>query len=235
MSSAKSFLFLFVLFSIASCSVYAPNTINAPMLKKKGELQIGAHAGNGLNLQAAYAASDHIGIMLNYMNIKNEVTTNEIVRDGGGSLLEAGLGYFSRFSDNNHFELFGGYGAGKVNITRENTLLKQTRNFDANASRFFVQPGIGMAGKIFEVNLSSRVSFLKYNKLSTTYTADDLKADSFVNIDGRTWIFLEPALTIRVGFPRFKFQAQVGRSFKLTKDDLGYEKSLLGFGIVARI
>ena len=51
--------------SLCSCSVYVPNGVNAPMFAKKGKALINASVGTGVNVQGAYAVSDHVGIIAN--------------------------------------------------------------------------------------------------------------------------------------------------------------------------
>ena len=226
-----------IIFCISSCSVYTPNVLNTPMLREKGDASISAHLGNGANLQASYALSNNIGLLTNFMAVNSEVDVdNGDNRKGKGSLYEIGLGYFSaRPEKSGIFELYGGVGLGKVDIDK--TIFNannQVRTFEANATRFFIQPSIGSAGKIFEIALSSRFAFLKYNNVKTTYTIDDLEADNFVDIDDRSWMFIEPALTLRAGFPRFKAQLQIGRSIKLNNEELGYDPGFVNVGLVGR-
>lgn len=232
----KSIFFLTILCLITSCSIYSPNAINTPLHKKKGELSIGLHAGNGGNLQAAYAVGNHIGIMANAMSVNSEVTVNADVRKGTGNLIEGGLGYFSGNPNKKFcFEIYGGAGLGKVDIDKTFTNANVTRNFTAKGTRFFIQPGIGSVGKIFEIGLSTRLSVVKYKDIKTTYTIDDLTVDNFVGADARTWLFLEPALTLRLGFKFAKLQLQIGRSIKFNKEALGYERGIINFGLVGRI
>lgn len=65
--------FLYILpFLFSGCvTLYKPNTINSPLLKEAGELNVGGAlgiSGSGLlNLQASYAPINRIGIMINGM------------------------------------------------------------------------------------------------------------------------------------------------------------------------
>ncbi len=51
----------------ASCSpLYRPNTVNVPLFKEKNELSVNAGASsNGADVQAAFAATNHIAVMAN--------------------------------------------------------------------------------------------------------------------------------------------------------------------------
>ena len=71
---------------------------------------------------------------------------------------------------------------------------------------------------------------MKYQKPTTTYSAAELSADKFVNIDQTNWLFIE--LTIRAGGEKLKGQVQLGRLFKLNSEELSYSEGILNFGIV---
>ncbi|HMP31397.1 MAG TPA: hypothetical protein PKD85_17475 [Saprospiraceae bacterium] len=224
-----SILLLYIISS--SCAVYAPNSLNVTGFSDRGQIALSANAGNGINLQAAYALTNNIGAMVNYMNTNQIVESDGVKRDGSGNLLEAGLGYFKNTKDNFRMEVFAGYGQGSVNITKTNA---DTRNFSTNANRLFLQPSIGYAHTNFEVFFSTRLANVNFNSINTTYTPQDLEADSFVKIDEQAWLFLEPAVTLRAGIRNVKLQLQVGRSIKLKSDKLGYDSGLVNIGAFAK-
>jgi hypothetical protein len=222
-------------FLLPSCAVYSPNTLNTPNLKEKGDLHVGGHVGNGLNGQAAYAVTDHIGVMANYMHLKSKAeseTSDD--REGTGKLFETGLGYFIRCGESNVSEFYSGYGLGNVSITKTSPQ-NVIKTLKVNGSKFFIQPGWVYSKRFFEVGLNARMSFVKFSNLQTTYTKDDLQIDDFEDITTPTWIFLEPAVTIRAGLEKIKFQLQIGHSFKLNDKNLGYEAGLFSAGIVAKL
>lgn len=228
------FVSIVLLVTINACSVYTPNALNVPLLKNKNDLSVGLQVGSGGNLQAAYAISNHVGIMGNAMGVKNEVTINDNIRSGKGSLYELGLGYFAS-SGKNVFELYSGAGIGKVDIDKKFTSLNITRNFNADGRRIFIQPSFGRVGRNFEIAFSTRFSFVKYRNVVTTYTVDDLTSDNFANIDRPSWLFIEPALTLRAGSEKLKFQLQIGKSIKTNTQGLGYESGIFNLGLIARL
>ncbi len=73
MKTAKIyFAFILFLFTQTGCiTLYKPNSINTPLLKVQGELKgtVGlSESGCGLlNVQGAYALSNHVGVLLNGM------------------------------------------------------------------------------------------------------------------------------------------------------------------------
>ena len=234
----KIFVFCIIIFlCISSCQVYAPNTLNVSGFNRKGEVHASAHISNGLNIQTAYAITDKIGIMGNLLSNNSTIGTasnSTESRKGKANFGELGIGYFTTNESKSRFEMYGGIGLGKIGIGRS-TNNATPRRFEANGTRFFIQPSIGRRGKSFEIYLSTRASILKYNNVVTTYSVADLSGDKFIDIDKPTWIFLEPAVTMRFGFKSVKFQLQLGRSFKLNSEDLGYEQSIFGVGGVFQL
>jgi hypothetical protein len=223
--------FLSIIIFVSSCAVYAPNAVNVSGFNKKGQLAVSASVGNGVNVQGAYALTDNIGAMVNYMNITQIVETDNVKRDGSGNLLEAGIGYFKNTDDNVRMEIFAGFGQGSVNIAKTDN---GTRNFSTNANRLFIQPSIGYASKNFEAFLSARVANVNFSNVNTTYTPGDLDADDFSNITEMGWFFLEPALTLRAGIKNIKLQLQIGRSIKMNSQELGHDSGLLNLGAFAK-
>lgn len=215
----------------SSCAVYAPNTVNVPGLSNKGELAGSIAGGNGLNIQGAYAVSSNIGIMVNYMNTQQLVETDNIKRDGSGNLLEGGIGYFYNTDSKLRLEIYGGYGAGKVDITKTDN---NSRKFSTNANRIFLQPSVGMASKNFELFFTTRVANVNFSDVQSTYTKSDLDADNFNDIEDTRWLFVEPAFTLRAGIKNVKFQLQAGRSIKLNKEKLGHDPGLGSLGIFVK-
>lgn len=221
-----------------SCrTLYKPNAVNAPMLKEKGEAKIYVSTGN---LQASYAVGNHVGVMLNgyYETGKVNLDNNDYVRTTGASG-EAGVGYFMPFANNMLFEVYGGAGLGKVNIKEQHTsgdgsiMLKY---FDANASKFYIQPTYGFVGKYLEVGLTPRFTFVKYDNLrNINYTLEERRDHTYEDLNRPLFAFFEPAVTVRGGYKWIKLQVQVGRSIKLSNDDLNYDGNLVNGGIVIDI
>lgn len=221
---------------LTSCSVYVPNVVNAPLMNKKGEATIAAHLGDGGHLQASYAITNHIGVMTNLMAVVDKFENDTETKKGTGSLYELGLGYFSGSSSSNAiFELYGGAGFGQVSIDKTMMSNNITTKFDANAVRYFVQPSIGGRWQIFEAAFSTRMSAVNYSSISTSYSENELKSDKLWELDKTTWMFIEPALTLRAGLKNIKFQAQIGKSIKVTSKDLNYSSGFINAGLFFRM
>jgi hypothetical protein len=100
-------LFLVFCFFVIGCAtVYVPNARNATLFDKKGEYKATAFVWQTVDMQLAYAVSNHIGLMANgSTNLGNNLPR---YRFG-----ELGIGYFTKVKDY-HIEFFGGYGLGSA-------------------------------------------------------------------------------------------------------------------------
>jgi hypothetical protein len=232
----SSIIFSAIIFTITSCSVYTPNALNIPLLKEKGEFEVAAHVGNGTNLQAVYAVSNCIGLMANYMGTDSEVTINENLVIRKGSMYEIGCGYFSkRPASKALFEIYGGVGFGNINLDRTLLNAPSDINFQSNITKLFIQPAIGSVGKNFEISFATRLTFAQFRKINTNYSREVLLEDKLDNLEQPSWMFIEPALTLRLGIQNVKLQMQIGRSIKLNKQEIEHRSSIFNCGVIARI
>ena len=218
---------------VTSCNttLYVPNAVNAPLLKEKGELK--ASIG-GNNFQAAFGVSDNIGIIGNvYWNkFQEDITNNGITTEtlNKGKLYELGVGYFTKLTDNVVFETYVGGGLGNIDFNNEGS----GKYYDVKATKFFVQPAVGYVSRFFDIAFTPRLSAVKYNDLNTAgYTPDELITEYLVksDVEGKTWLFIEPAFTIRGGYKFVKLQFQYGFASKRTSGDLKYESKFSSLGI----
>ncbi len=221
-----------------SCrTLYKPNAVNVPMLQEKREAKI--YVGNN-NLQVAYAVTNHVGLMLN-----GYYEAGKVNHDNGdyiktkGYLGEIGAGYFMPFQNKALFEVYAGGGMGQVSISERATGsdgIAMNKYFDGNAYKMFIQPTYGYVGKFFEVGLTPRFTFVKYSNLNIrNYTQSEQQDYTYYQLNQPTWVFFEPALTLRGGYKWVKLQFQVGRSIKLNSDKLNYDGNLINGGVVIDI
>jgi hypothetical protein len=238
MKAQFQFLIFFsvIIFTTHSCSVYTPNALNTPLLKEKGDFELGAHIGNGTNLQAAYAIGNHLGVITNYAGTESEVSINDDNTKRRGSMYELGFGYFSKKPDSKIiYEIYGGAGVGNVSIEKKLSNATAYSIFKTSTSKFFIQPAIGSVRKNFEISFATRMSVAQYRKINTTYSDAELRSDNLYNLEQPCWMYVEPALTLRLGVENLKFQMQVGRSFKLSKQDIDHRASIFNCGLIAKI
>lgn len=215
--------FVSILIAISSCkTAYVPNTVNVPLFEDSGQVRVsGDLAGN---IQFAASLGRNFGVMANGMWKKEGEETDALY--GKGHLYEAGIGGFSRTQSNIKYEAYVGGGVGTA-FTKENT-----KTFEVNGARFFFQPSVGYHHSIFEIAFTPRFVAGKYQKPTTTYTTAELIASNLADVNKPTWMFIEPALTFRVGYQWLKLQLQLGKSIKLTDQALAYKKEFNSLGVI---
>lgn len=211
-----------ILFS--SCkTVYAPNALNVPLFQEKGEVKATLATNN---LQVAAAVSEHIGIMANGF-VNNHANSDRSFKNEGKGF-EFGLGYFDHTEERVTYETYAGMGWYNVRIRESDN----TKMFDANATKYFVQPAIGWVSPFFEVAVSPRVSVIKYAKPDITgYTLAEQKEDYYDIVDQKAHVFVEPTVILRSGYRFVKVQVQFGRSVKLSTNDIHHERSIGSLGV----
>ncbi len=203
-----------VLFLLGGCApMYFPNKINTPLLGNQGEVQVGVFgATSGLDIQASFAATDQLGIMVNtsFLNEKADDAGNARKQNFG----ELGLGYLHRLGDKGRLEVFGGYGRASVQSAYNNGYFVDYADVDMN--RIFIQPDVGFSGRVVEGALAMRFVIVNARQGNFSFTRS----------------FLEPALTFKVGFPYVKFVTQAGLSLPLHSDNLVENQPvMLSFGL----
>jgi len=221
-------MLLLVLGTLQACrTVYAPNAVNNPLLQEKGELKALVAVNN---LQAAYAVTDHIGIMAN--GYYNSFTSDDKQFHNKGHAFEIGAGYFKPMANRLTFEVYGGGGMFRVSMDEDGG----TKDFKADAARFFIQPGIGWVHPFVEVGLSSRLSSIRYASPEIRgYTASERNEYHFNTLSSKPHWFLEPALTVRGGYKWIKLQFQYGKAVKLSDNQINFDDNLGSIGLVFNV
>ncbi len=239
MRKLKFILFIFILFTFYSCNIssnlYKANSINTPLFKGKKEFQMAILINDqtakdqkaySVDLQSAYSFQKNFGFMLNFQNIyQNKPEANYSVNDEFRfSYFEIAPGYFK----NGIFEIYAGYGIGKTSFFSKNSIA------EANFNKFFIQSTIGKNSKFIDFAFSVRASFFEFNKTNFKEkigNEDVLReSDEFywfgnkLEIDGKTYPFIEPALTLKLGYKQLKIVGQLGVSFCLKDIDFDYNK-----------
>ena len=212
--------FLLTLITLFSCSPeYIPNMANTPMFDEKGEIQANITRGvSGTDIQAAYAVTDHLGVMANTSFYKSTSDTSDDFHQHG--IYEFALGYYGDISDYGRFEVYGGFGAGKIQAYNEDMVFDDPIT-DATFSKLFIQPSFGMKSDIFDANLGTRLAMIKVNYKQEAPGLNE----SFQP-------FIEPMLTGRLGFKYVKFIGQVGLSFPLkTETVFDYQPFIINLGL----
>ena len=221
---------------LTSCSpiYYAPNTQNVPLLSEKNEISASVAGGDErVEVQGAYAAGNHLGIMVNgglFLPRRQEDNAD----DGDGRFLEAGAGYFTPLGSGFIFEAYGLFGLGNVRNDFPSTLDDHpgtTGKIRADMFRYALQPGIGYKHRFFDVVLSSRFSVLNYTSVSGSLIFQGEDQVDYLRRNSSNFL-IEPALTIRGGYEFIKLQLQIGQSLNLSNSDFRQEHGYATIGLV---
>ena len=209
-----------ITFIFTGCvTLYKPNAIHSPLIKEKGDLNASASigaSGCGLyNLQAAYAISNNIGIMIDGMHHRRRLSSaDSSVEKLEMFFGEAGAGYFTRFGNNKNglFQCYSGAGYG-VSKDRVTSLHRDPNEMNAKYFNVFIQPGVAFTGKNFEMAFDLRANYVNlFNIRSPLYDKfewwnTDFRFHSDTSL---YFINLEPTLTMKAGGQKLKGIVQFG-------------------------
>lgn len=212
-----SSVFLFLLpVLLTSCGqyYYMANVTNVPLFREKGEAcatVVKANAGlpaiqelpsaigntiveqsNSIEIQAAYALTDHWAVMANGAYYTND--------EDRAHLWEIGAGYHAWIARHFVAEAYAGVGIGRLLLSEE-----YGKVTEVPLTRGFLQPDIGYVSRNFEAALSVRVCPLWYN-VPDQYMGPFEDAVSLIPTSCR--VLVEPALTLRFGLRMAKLQFQ---------------------------
>ena len=218
----------------ASCSpkYYTPNTLNVPLFSEKGETNLTLSGNvNQVEFQGAYAVANNIAIIANGGVIMpgNLETGN----GGSGKLVELGAGYFKPVTENWIFETYGivGYGSMENHLPSTKDYYPLTKgNISANLLRVGIQPNFGYKTKNFSAAISSRIVNLSYSNIKGDLIYDDVVQTNYLK-DNSSNFLIEPALTLRGGFEKFKLQLQYGYCINLTNNNFRQDNWNLTLGL----
>lgn len=238
-----AFLALFTAFSNFNCThhYYTPTLPNVPVLTHVGDCMVSAYAAqqdqsSGGAFQAAYSPLNHWFLGGDFMWFKPaEYNQNKVtIITGKANQYSFGAGWYYLIPNDRpdrswHLSAMAGYGAGKydyqyfdVDYEGSNSLVR--------SRYFYIQPALSWRSPNFDFILSGRQVWLNYNSIrfynsnprSSFWEEDALRAR-------RSQTFFEPGITLRAGWPNFKFQ--LAYSFVIKGDNTSGTFNL-GFGIV---
>jgi hypothetical protein len=185
--------FIFLAFSVfsACAPVYVPNVRNSPMFTKDGEFQASAQIGNGLEVQSAYAVTEHFGVMANFAFIDQSNLEDEEDYHRH-QFFEGGAGYFLN-NEESFFEVYVGYGRGKgTTFDAFEFFGSQSVAATGRYERYFIQPAFGLNKDEMNVAFAPRFSVVDFYEFSTEIAR--------TAIQEKPKMFFEPAIIGRANF-----------------------------------
>ncbi|MES2239887.1 MAG: hypothetical protein V4497_06450 [Bacteroidota bacterium] len=233
----KKITLIIITILITGCgpSYYVPNSQNIPIMKAKGQTNLGfdfneSDYTRGFEIQAAHAITNHIALQFNGDWVKNAKdgylgeAPNEF--KAKGSMLEIGAGYFKGIASNLTFETYGLLCFGKIDYENTTTNINA---FSAKFNRLGIQPSLSYSRKHFSSSLSSRIVHLKYKDINASQNSTNFDPN-YLKTNNSYWL-LEPALTIQVGSENLKLQLQYVYSFNLTNPSFEQELDIISLGL----
>lgn len=230
--------FLLPLLLNSCLTAYVPNTINTPLFSNKGEATLNVAGGNsGIDAQAAYAITDKFAIMANTSisrqndEVSSFSSSTSQTDTYSHTLFEGGFGYFKTPTDWLNFEVFGGFGIADVEVntynfnydyqneTWTNFLLK------GRYDRYFLQPSMGYVSDYFDIAFTPRLTMVNFSG----------KIDNETQKRIGTGVFVEPNITVKVGFKEFKFFSQFGFSYKVNSSGYNFDYQPFMFSMGAQV
>ncbi|HLT71659.1 MAG TPA: hypothetical protein VKZ75_03375 [Cyclobacteriaceae bacterium] len=194
---------------LTSCSPVLHTAVghNVPLLREKGEARFGGgyaetDVASGASLQIATAIDSSLAICALFHSLSSSNSSDEW--SGSGTYIDVMMGKFGNFSNGRFvWEVFAGLGY----CAMKNEYVGDYVN--AKYVKPYVQPSIGIVGKIAEFALTPRIGLVNYT--SQSYNLSDIQlrnaVDEFFDEKGTTFVF-EPGVTLRVGYKSVKIQAQ---------------------------
>lgn len=239
---------------LSSCSqyYYMPNSQNVPLFSKKNELTgsvnfyppggTGSFSGrqsSGGELQTAYAVGNHLAVQINAGDgsgmDKSDINDNA---HGGGGYFEGGVGYFLPFGTQKRFvfETYSIFSLGWMNTTYTGTGSSGANgSINAGMKRLAIQPSIGFKAKHFEIAFSLRAGGVNYSGVRGNLSLPDesnheINQQDYLN-QNKKQFFIEPAITMKAGWPSVKGQLQIGESTDETNSQFPYVHNWFSIGL----
>ncbi|MES1218029.1 MAG: hypothetical protein ABUT20_21155 [Bacteroidota bacterium] len=215
---------------LASCHtpryVYAPSPPDIPYFKEKNDSKISGYysigndqgngeKNNGYDIQGAYAITDHWAMTFDQYYRKERDIYNfseyslfdTSTVNYSRNITSFGSGYFRKMNRKGtvSFNIYGGVGFGKLTINEngiDDTLAVYSRIYKSNLTKWYLQPGFNfMPRKAFWCSVTTRFVFIKYSKITTSYTLEELNYFRLQSLNGRTLSFFEPSYNMQVDVP----------------------------------
>lgn len=233
-----AFILTCILFPACSTSrhyYYLQNAPQAPLFseKKDAALSVSLHEGSestGKAAQAAFAVTDRLAVMAEWMDYRNKNNSSINGVSGGNwncNYGEAAVGYFRSYKNFFTYEFYGGFGYGKQlhNYAKEktdttgyffsapitSTYFVSTGSCRLGFNKFFVQANCGKAGKYFDVALCMRLSNIYFSKVDNqAESGTDGYAEGEAFRQNRNYMLAEPSIVLRGGPKYFKLQLRYG-------------------------
>ena len=208
---------------VSSCSpvLYAPTTQNVPLLKEKGEVNIGGgysntDSGEGISLNFAVAIDSSWAVAGGFNSLGGGEKNSADSWRTTGNYFEAAAGKFGSSSLGPWvYEAFLGLGYGAINNEINNDYV------DAKFLKPYLQPTFGLRTKHVDLVVTPRLAVVNYisESIRIDQPQNEGEVINFFDEKGTSFVF-EPGATLRLGIRNVKLQLQyVYSSFSYDSGD----------------
>ena len=218
----KTILTFILLLIFTSCGLYRQNVVNVPILKQKGQTQIGGHASfTGVDGQASYAITKNVALMANYSNIGTKKISYSSVNFSIDKHYfgEGGIGYFKKTSKDLFMDFFliAGNGMTSNFVQGLDTVKKITTQYrQAFYNRYCFQVDFGRIKDKLEYAFTPRVMVVNYFNMS------DSEVNTYKGLPD-VYIYADMSLTLRYSLLKFlKLTGQLNATLPITGLKSGY-------------
>lgn len=240
MKKLQFLITLLLPFILNSCThyYYVPNTQNVPLLREKKEFQGAILVGGSeelktLEVQAAYAVTNNLAVMTNFLAVKGGERPGN--NWGNGKYLEGAVGYYKPFDEYVVAEVYAGLGVSNQHH-QYGTETYSEGTADLSFMKFFLQPSVGFTFKYFDIAVSSRLSRLSFYTIDNNITKGSYELYYVDTIaQNKVSYLFEPALTLRGGWENIKVQVQLSYSKNLSYPNLKFEDTNASVGLIYTI
>jgi hypothetical protein len=242
MRKLAAIFFLAVICCSCSHYYYVPNVQNVPLFREKNEYRLSGTYGSGtesscLEIQGAYSVTGNLGIMTNFMSAKGIENSQESWAKG--NYLDAAVGYYKPLRKSGVYEIYGGIGGSRQHHqyrseTGNPSYSSNAGTADLSFIKIFIQPSAGMTFNGFDFAFSTRFNILSFSKtdnniieLYNEYEYNKLNTVA----RSKTFLFFEPALTIRGGWKYVKVQLQAATASYINNEHYHFDQYHISIGL----
>jgi hypothetical protein len=226
MKDTVRFLILALAIGFSSCSsyFYYPTSQNVLRFKDKGDVNVAfgldEHGYKSYNL--GYSLTDNVALISDFKTFHTYSSESDMRYKIGDFYWDNELIIYKNYQDRIFPAINFGYGFGQINRNED--------YYRLGVDRQFIQPSIGFSNNYFDFAVSSRFSRVHYD-LKQTRSFNLSNRQSFEeyfdlrDVGKKDFYFLEPSLTLGVGYKFAKLRFQSIYVNKISSGNLRYIES----------
>ncbi|MCP4457110.1 MAG: hypothetical protein GY816_03635 [Cytophagales bacterium] len=187
--------------------------------KQKGDISAsyGLDENGYSNYNIGYSFNDHLAIISDFKTFDTYSTKSDNSTRIDDYFWDNEIVLYSNFNEFFYPAINAGYGFGRVDRAEDIYSLK--------AYRQFIQPSLGYSSKFFDVAISTRLTRTNYRLKVMPRDVSYLNSYyELYDVGKRNFYFVEPALTLGVGYKNIKLRVQKVSASQLGSGNIRYYK-----------